>query len=180
MLPLAVPGLILAAGYVRHDGRRRRGPLEARSARRPTSNPFVHPGDRLRGAAAAVRGARRLGRPAAGARVRWRRPPATWARRGADGLRRITLPLIAANLIAAGVLTFAFAMLEVSDSLILAQTQNVLPDHQANLRPGHQPASPDAATRPPPWACTAWSCWAARWPWRSALLGKRLGAIFRA
>ncbi len=35
-------------------------------------------------------------------------------------LRRITLPLISANLVAGGVLAFAFAMLEVSDSLILA------------------------------------------------------------
>src|SRR5262249_61328314 len=38
-------------------------------------------------------------------------------------LRRITVPLIAANLIAGGLLTFSFAMLEVSDSLILAQRQ---------------------------------------------------------
>lgn len=36
-------------------------------------------------------------------------------------LKRITLPLISANLIAGGLLAFAFAMLEVSDSLILAQ-----------------------------------------------------------
>jgi iron(III) transport system permease protein len=34
-------------------------------------------------------------------------------------LRRITLPLVAANLIAGGILAFSFAMLEVSDSLIL-------------------------------------------------------------
>ena len=36
-------------------------------------------------------------------------------------LRRISLPLIGANLAAGGILAFAFAMLEVSDSLILAQ-----------------------------------------------------------
>ncbi len=41
-------------------------------------------------------------------------PPATT-------LRRITLPLILANLIAGTLLTFAFSMLEVSDSLMLAQ-----------------------------------------------------------
>jgi iron(III) transport system permease protein len=35
-------------------------------------------------------------------------------------LRRITLPLIAANLIAGALLTFSFSMLEVSDSLMLA------------------------------------------------------------
>jgi iron(III) transport system permease protein len=42
-------------------------------------------------------------------------------------LRRITLPLIAANLVAGGLLAFAFAMLEVSDSLVLAQKQNYWP-----------------------------------------------------
>jgi iron(III) transport system permease protein len=35
-------------------------------------------------------------------------------------VRKITLPLISANLIAGGLLAFSFAMLEVSDSLILA------------------------------------------------------------
>ena len=34
---------------------------------------------------------------------------------------RITLPLVAPNLIAGGLLAFSFAMLEVSDSMILAQ-----------------------------------------------------------
>ena len=33
---------------------------------------------------------------------------------------RITVPLVSANLIAGGILVFAFAMLEVSDSLILS------------------------------------------------------------
>jgi len=42
-------------------------------------------------------------------------------------LRRITVPLIVANLIAGGLLAFAFAMLEVSDSLILAQQQEFFP-----------------------------------------------------
>ena len=40
---------------------------------------------------------------------------------------KITLPLITANLIAGGLLAFAFAMLEVSDSLILAQKQAYYP-----------------------------------------------------
>ena len=40
---------------------------------------------------------------------------------------KVTLPLIAANLIAGGLLAFAFAMLEVSDSLILAQKQAFYP-----------------------------------------------------
>ncbi len=42
-------------------------------------------------------------------------------------IRRITLPLITANLIAGGMLAFAFSMLEVSDSLMLAQRQDFYP-----------------------------------------------------
>jgi iron(III) transport system permease protein len=42
-------------------------------------------------------------------------------------LRRITLPLITANLIAGALLTFSFSMLEVSDSLMLAQRQDYYP-----------------------------------------------------
>ena len=40
---------------------------------------------------------------------------------------KITLPLITANIIAASVLAFSFAMLEVSDSLILAQQESHYP-----------------------------------------------------
>jgi iron(III) transport system permease protein len=42
-------------------------------------------------------------------------------------LRRITLPLITANLIAGALLAFAFSMLEVSDSLMLAQRMDFYP-----------------------------------------------------
>lgn len=42
-------------------------------------------------------------------------------------LRRITLPLIVANLIAGALLAFAFSMLEVSDSLMLAQRMDFYP-----------------------------------------------------
>jgi iron(III) transport system permease protein len=42
-------------------------------------------------------------------------------------IRRITLPLITANLIAGAMLAFAFSMLEVSDSLMLAQRQDFYP-----------------------------------------------------
>ncbi len=43
----------------------------------------------------------------------------------------ITRPLVTANLIAAGLLTFAFAVLEVSDSLILASSSKQVPIAQA-------------------------------------------------
>lgn len=42
-------------------------------------------------------------------------------------VRRVTAPLIAANLIAGALLAFAFSMLEVSDSLILAQKMEYYP-----------------------------------------------------
>ena len=51
------------------------------------------------------------------------------------------LPLISANLIAGGLLAFAFAMLEVSDSLMLAQKAAVLSDHPGD--PGIVPAMGD-------------------------------------
>ena len=42
-------------------------------------------------------------------------------------IRKIALPLLGANLVAGGILAFAFAMLEVSDSLILAQQMQHYP-----------------------------------------------------
>ncbi len=42
-------------------------------------------------------------------------------------LRKITLPLVMANLVAGGTLAFSFAMLEVSDSLILATKERFYP-----------------------------------------------------
>jgi iron(III) transport system permease protein len=48
-------------------------------------------------------------------------------------LRRITLPLILANLIAGALLAFAFALLEVSDSIILAQKEAYFPITRAIL-----------------------------------------------
>ena len=47
--------------------------------------------------------------------------------------RRITLPLLAALLAAGGVLAFAFSMLEVSDSLILAQRAEHFPVTKATF-----------------------------------------------
>ena len=42
-------------------------------------------------------------------------------------LRKITLPLVMANLVAGTILTFSFAMLEVSDGLILAMNEQYFP-----------------------------------------------------
>jgi iron(III) transport system permease protein len=48
-------------------------------------------------------------------------------------LRTVTFPLIAANLVAGCVLTFAFALLEVSDSLMLAREERYFPITRAIL-----------------------------------------------
>ena len=42
-------------------------------------------------------------------------------------IRKITFPLVSANFIAGAILTFSFAMLEVSDSLILASKERFYP-----------------------------------------------------
>ena len=115
MLPLAVPGLVMAFGYLAmaRDGAAfhwlmigedpvvlliiayavRRLPYVVRSA----SAGFEQISPALEEAA------QNLGAPPL------------------KSLAKITLPLIAPNLIAGGLLAFSFAMLEVSDSMILAQ-----------------------------------------------------------
>jgi iron(III) transport system permease protein len=92
-------------------------------------------------------------------------------------LRRITIPLITANLIAGGLLAFSFAMLEVSDSLILAQQQEHYPITKAiytlfsALGNGHFLAS----------ALGVWAMvfLAITIIGASLALGKKLGALFR-
>lgn len=92
-------------------------------------------------------------------------------------LRRITVPLIMANLIAGALLAFAFAMLEVSDSLILAQRSRDYPITKAiyelsqGLGDGQYIAS----------ALGVWAMVLLILTILSAnsLLGKRMGAIFR-
>ena len=119
MLPLAVPGLILAAGYVALTAS---GPLAAIG---PTRNPFV-----ILVVAYAVR---RIPFVVRGVAAGLQQVPVSLeeAARNLGATRRrtllrITVPLIAANIIAASVLTFAFAMLEVSDSLILARRNSII------------------------------------------------------
>ena len=118
MLPLAVPGLVLAFGLLAMSREKMFSFLAgdpalllviAYAVRRL---PYV-----VRSAAAGYEqtsptleeAARNLGAPPLRA------------------LRKITLPLISANVIAGGLLAFAFAMLEVSDSLILAARQSDFP-----------------------------------------------------
>jgi len=92
-------------------------------------------------------------------------------------LRRITLPLIVANLIAGGLLAFAFAMLEVSDSLILAQRMQYYPITRAildlSMRLGNGLYIASALGV---WAMLLLTLTILA---ANALLGKKIGAVFR-
>jgi iron(III) transport system permease protein len=173
MLPLAVPGLILAAGYVamtvKGSWLESIGPMEdpflilviAYSIRRL---PFV-----VRGVSAGLEqlpvsleeAARNLGSTRTGT------------------IRRITLPLIAANLVAAGVLAFAFAMLEVSDSLILAQQRSDYPITK-QIYKLFTAGTGDAANIAAALGVYGMLLLGGTMAVATALLGRRLGAIFRA
>jgi len=92
-------------------------------------------------------------------------------------LRRITVPLIAANLVAGGLLAFAFAMLEVSDSLILAQKQTHWPITKAIYELfGRLGDGPFIASALGVWAMVLLTLTILS---ASSLLGRRMGAIFR-
>jgi iron(III) transport system permease protein len=99
---------------------------------------------------------------------------------GASGmltLRRITLPLIGANLLAGALLAFAFALLEVSDSLILAQRQTYWPITKAIYELFQRLGDgPYIASALGVWAMALLTLTMLS---ASSLLGKRMGAIFR-
>jgi len=92
-------------------------------------------------------------------------------------VRTVIVPLIMANLIAGGLLAFSFAMLEVSDSLILAQREQHYPITKAifalylRLGDGQYIASAMGVWGMALLALTLISA--------SVMMGKRLGAIFR-
>jgi len=122
MLPLAVPGLVMAFGYLAlsQEGKVMHCLMGA------GGSPFV-----LLVIAYAIRRLPYIVR-AAVAGLQQSNPALEEAARtlGASParvLRRIALPLIAGNLAAGTILAFAFAMLEVSDSLILAQQTQHFP-----------------------------------------------------
>jgi iron(III) transport system permease protein len=92
-------------------------------------------------------------------------------------LRRVVIPLVAANMVAGGLLAFSLSMLEVSDSLLLAQREANYPVTKAiyNLfdRLGDGPAIASAMGT---WAMLLLAATLAA---ASSVLGKRLGAVFR-
>jgi iron(III) transport system permease protein len=93
-------------------------------------------------------------------------------------LRRITVPLIAANLIAGTLLAFAFSMLEVSDSLMLAQKMEYYPITKTIFELFQlMGVGRFLAAALGVWAMVFLTVTIAG---SSLLLGKKLGALFRA
>jgi len=173
MLPLAVPGLVMAFGYLAMT---REGRFFDFLIIGKDSNPII-----ILVIAYAVRRLPYMVRSAV-AGFQQTSPSLEEAAMNLGttsfgALRKITLPLITANLIAGGLLAFAFAMLEVSDSLILAERAEHFPITKAiytlfsSLGNGEFLAS-------------ALGVWAMLFLGTTIigaglLLGKKLGALFR-
>jgi iron(III) transport system permease protein len=121
MLPLSVPGLVMAFGYlaISREGR----PLDMFD---PSRDPTV-----LLVVAYAMRRLPFVLRSAEAGLLQMSKNVEDAARSlGAPPLRvlfRVTLPLVLPHLLAGGLFAFALSMLEVSDSLILAQQQAHFP-----------------------------------------------------
>lgn len=126
MLPLALPGLVLAFGmFAGFDVNEKKHPL-LDAILDPRTNPTF-----LLIVSYSVRRLPYIVRSAyAGFQqtsVTLEEASANLGEKPLATLRKITVPLVMANLVAGTILTFSFAMLEVSDSLILAQRDQYFP-----------------------------------------------------
>ena len=95
-------------------------------------------------------------------------------------LVKITLPLILANIIAGSLLTFAFAMMEVSDSLILAQLPRHFPITKMINVLGTDMSGPANARNACALGVLAMGFMLVTILGAAMLMGKKLGAVFRA
>ncbi len=166
MLPLALPGLILAFGLL----------VSYRySALDPIRNPFplLIVAYTIRRLPYALRSI------ASGLEQMSVSLEEASANMGASPLQtvwNITRPLVGANILAAGLLAFAFAVLEVSDSLVLASSSNQVPIAQeiynlntsAKMFPACALGVVGMALLTVTFLCV------------NRVLGKQLGALFRA
>ena len=92
-------------------------------------------------------------------------------------MRRIVLPLLSANIAAGAILAFCFAMLEVSDSLILATRESDYPITKAIYTLSERLGDgPNIASALGTWAMAFLALALAT---AAVLVGKRAGAIFR-
>ncbi len=179
MLPLAVPGLVMAFGYVamsRMWPMGKDGPL-GEMILGPTPNPVP-----LLVIAYSIRRLPYIVRStAAGLEQTSGELEEAAMNLGASRARAvltIIVPLILANLVAGGLLVFSFSMLEVSDSMILAQQSRHYPITKAIFafmeRLGDGPSIASAM------GVWGMALLAVTLIGASLLLGKKLGAVFRA
>ncbi len=180
MLPLAVPGLVMAFGYVAMtlrwpfgEGDPLEGVIDVLGAE-PNPIPLLIIAYAVRRLPYVVRAT------VAGLEQTSGELEEAAMNVGASRLRAvrtITVPLIMANLIAGGLLAFSFAMLEVSDSLILAQREVHFPITKAiyvlfeRLGDGQYIAS----------AMGVWgmALLAVTLIGASIMMGRKMGALFR-
>jgi iron(III) transport system permease protein len=180
MLPLAVPGLVLAFGFVAMTLRwpfGRGDPLEGVLAvfgANPNPFPLLIIAYAIRRLPYLVRSA------AAGLEQTSGELEEAAINLGATRLqavRKVIIPLIMANLIAGGLLVFSFSMLEVSDSMVLAQKPSHFPitkmifEYMNRLGDGPYIASAMGVWGMALLSVTLFGA--------SLLLGKKLGSIFR-
>lgn len=126
MLPLALPGLVLAFGYF--------AGFDVNEQERPWLDGWLDPRTNPTFLLIVSYSVRRLPYIVRSAYAGFQQTSVTLEEASANlgasplrTLRKITLPLVMANLVAGSILTFSFAMLEVSDSLILAQREQFFP-----------------------------------------------------
>ena len=124
MLPLALPGIVLAFGYV----------AAFDNFKNPWLNEWFNPRNNPTLLLIISYSVRRLPYIVRSAYAGFQQTSVTLEEASANlgaspfrTLRKITLPLVMANLIAGTSLTFSFAMLEVSDGLILAMKEQYFP-----------------------------------------------------
>jgi iron(III) transport system permease protein len=167
MMPLAVPGIVLAFGYVAGFSGT---PLD------PRRNPLP-----LLMIAYSVR---RLPYMTRAAYAGFQQTSVTLEEAamnvGASPMRtlfKITLPLILGSLIAGAILTFTFAMLEVSESIMLAFQQQHYPLTKAIYQLQTMPTEGDFIASA--MGVMAMVLLAATLLIAGALLGKRMGQLFR-
>jgi iron(III) transport system permease protein len=178
MLPLAVPGLVMAFGYLSLSVQLKRALGEATPAWLDVQRfPVV--------LLVLAYAARRLPYVVRSSAAGLEQVPRDYERAASNlgagparVLRRIVLPLIGASVMAGALMAFVFAMLEVSDSLVLAQSAEFFPITRAiweltsRLGDGLYVASALGV-----WAMVLLTLTLLL---AGALLGKRLGAMFRA
>ncbi len=168
MLPLAVPGVVLAFGYVQ-------GFYGTAIDPRVNPVPLLVVSYAVRRLPLVVRA---LYAGFEQTSVTLEEASANLGAGPADTMRRITLPMIRANVLGAAILAFAFSMLEVSDSLILAMEEKFYPMTKAiymlmaRLGDGPMIASAMGVLGVILLAASLWGA--------QRLMGRRMGDLFRA